>query len=58
MEVRVSVLGAGNGGCATVRPTSVCAGSALTLFDLPAFASVLAPIRAAGASGSPACSAT
>ncbi len=48
MEVRVSVLGAGNGGCATVAHLGL-RGIRATLCDLPAFASVLAPIEQAGA---------
>jgi opine dehydrogenase len=48
VEVRVSVLGAGNGGCATVAHLGL-RGIRATLFDLPAYASVLTPIEQAGA---------
>ena len=48
MGVRVSILGAGNGGCATAAHLAL-RGVACTLFDLPAFEGGLAPIRAAGA---------
>ncbi len=48
MHVRVSVLGAGNGGCA-IAADLVRRGVACTLFDLPEFERVLAPIRQAGA---------
>ena len=48
MPVQVSVLGAGNGGC-TMAADLVVRGIGCTLFDLPRFDDVLAPIRAAGA---------
>jgi opine dehydrogenase len=44
---RVSVLGAGNGGCA-IAADLVRRGIACTLFDLPSFDAVVAPIREAG----------
>jgi opine dehydrogenase len=47
VPVRVSVLGAGNGGC-TIAADLVRRGIACTLFDLPAFEAVVAPIRQAG----------
>ena len=47
MPARVTVLGAGNGGCA-IAADLVRRGIACTLFDLPAFEAVLAPIREAG----------
>ena len=47
MGVRVSILGAGNGGCATAAHLAL-RGVASTLFDLPAFGAALAPIRDAG----------
>lgn len=47
MAARVSVLGAGNGGCA-IAADLLRRGIACTLFDLPAFESVVAPIREAG----------
>ena len=47
MPGRVAVLGAGNGGCA-IAADLVRRGIACTLFDLPAFEAVLAPIREAG----------
>ncbi len=47
MQARVAVLGAGNGGCA-IAADLVRRRIACTLFDLPRFAAVLAPIRAAG----------
>jgi len=47
MPVRVSVLGAGNGGCATAADL-MGRGFPCTLFDLPEFDAVLAPIREAG----------
>jgi opine dehydrogenase len=48
MGTRVSILGAGNGGCATAAHLGL-RGVACTLFDLPAFEGVLSPIREAGA---------
>ncbi len=48
MGARVSILGAGNGGCATAAHLAL-RGVPCTLFDLPAFERGLAPIRAAGA---------
>jgi opine dehydrogenase len=47
MRARVSVLGAGNGGCATAADLGR-RGIPCTLFDLPRFEAVLAPIGAAG----------
>ncbi len=47
MAARVSVLGAGNGGCA-IAADLVRRGIACTLFELPSFESVVAPIREAG----------
>ena len=47
MPTRVSVLGAGNGGCA-IAADLVRRGIPCTLFDLPSFDAVLAPIRGAG----------
>jgi opine dehydrogenase len=47
MPVRVSVLGAGNGGCA-IAADLVRRGIACTLFELPSFDAVVAPIREAG----------
>jgi opine dehydrogenase len=47
MPARVSVLGAGNGGCAIAADLGR-RGIRCTLFDLPAFDAVLAPIREAG----------
>ena len=47
MPARVSVLGAGNGGCA-IAADLVRRGIACTLFDLPRFEAVVAPIREAG----------
>ncbi|MCU0506552.1 MAG: NAD/NADP octopine/nopaline dehydrogenase family protein [Chloroflexi bacterium] len=47
MAGRVSVLGAGNGGCA-IAADLARRGMDPTLFDLPAFADVLEPIREAG----------
>jgi opine dehydrogenase len=47
MGVRVSILGAGNGGCATAAHLAL-RGVRATLFDLPAFEDVLIPIREAG----------
>ena len=44
---RVSVLGAGNGGCATAADL-MGRGVPCILFDLPSFDSVLAPIRESG----------
>jgi opine dehydrogenase len=45
--VNVTVLGGGNGGCATAADL-MRRGIPCTLFDLPEFAAVLEPIRAAG----------
>jgi opine dehydrogenase len=47
VAVRVSVLGAGNGGCA-IAGDLARRGVDCTLFDMPAFAHVLEPIREAG----------
>ena len=47
MPAHVSVLGAGNGGCA-IAADLVRRGITCTLFDLPAFEAVVAPIREAG----------
>lgn len=47
MGVRVSILGAGNGGCATAAHLAL-RGVGATLFDLPAFEGALAPLREAG----------
>jgi opine dehydrogenase len=47
MPARVSVLGAGNGGCA-IAADLARRGIACTLFDLPRFEAVVAPIREAG----------
>ena len=47
MSSRISVLGAGNGGCATAADLAR-RGITCTLFDLPRFEAVLAPIREAG----------
>lgn len=47
MTARVAVLGAGNGGCA-IAADLVRRGIECTLFDLPAFEAVVAPIREAG----------
>jgi opine dehydrogenase len=47
MPARVAVLGAGNGGCA-IAADLVRRGIACTLFELPAFEAVVAPIREAG----------
>ena len=47
MPARVSVLGAGNGGCA-IAADLTRRGITCTLFDLPRFDPILAPIREAG----------
>jgi opine dehydrogenase len=47
MPARVSILGAGNGGCAMAADLAA-RGVPCTLFELPAFEDVLAPIRDAG----------
>ncbi len=47
MSARVSVLGAGNGGCA-IAADLLRRGVTCTLFDMPTFAATLAPIREAG----------
>ena len=47
MPARVAVLGAGNGGCA-IAADLVRRGIACTLFELPSFEAVVAPIREAG----------
>ncbi len=47
MPARVSVLGAGNGGCA-IAADLVRRGIACTLYDLPRFEAVVAPIREMG----------
>jgi opine dehydrogenase len=47
MPARVSVLGAGNGGCATAADLAR-RGIPCTVFDLPRFAAILAPIRESG----------
>jgi opine dehydrogenase len=47
MPARVSVLGAGNGGCATAADLAR-RGILCTLFDLPRFDAILAPIREGG----------
>jgi opine dehydrogenase len=47
VPARVTVLGAGNGGCA-IAADLVRRGISCTLFDLPRFKAALAPIRAAG----------
>lgn len=47
MPARVSILGAGNGGCAMAADLAR-RGIPCTLFDLPRFDAVLAPIREAG----------
>ena len=47
MQARVSILGAGNGGCA-MAASLASRGIPCTLFDLPRFDAVLAPIRESG----------
>lgn len=47
MRAKITVLGAGNGGCATAANLAR-RGIPCTLFDLPRFEAVLAPIREAG----------
>jgi opine dehydrogenase len=47
MQAKVSILGAGNGGCTTAADLAR-RGIPCTLFDLPRFEAVLAPIRNAG----------
>jgi opine dehydrogenase len=47
MPARVSVLGAGNGGCA-IAADLLRRGIACTLYDLPSFDAVVTPIREAG----------
>jgi opine dehydrogenase len=47
MPARVSILGAGNGGCTMAADLAV-RGVPCTLFELPAFEDVIAPIREAG----------
>ncbi len=47
MSARISILGAGNGGCAIVADLAR-RGIPCTLFDLPRFDAILAPIREGG----------